>query len=275
MKSLPFILCIILFFSFFQWADGQTYAYTKATVYLLKDDFTAAKKINEATYLLQVVKRSDTEYVCRYYNKFGPMLKQETFLDSDLSIPNGSFLWYGVKGAADSAAVVYRGRKTSFTTYDDSLKTTIHIQYRNGNVYEKRDYLTNIYTDSIGNTYDLAEKEKAERDSHLQFKKAQADTNQIEAKFPGQWNRYIDKHLLVPDRFSQNLPDGIYHATVSFRVDKDGKVDQVELLRSVEWSADLEIFRTIENSPLWTPAVQFGRNVVYRQKQNLTFQISH
>jgi hypothetical protein len=44
--------------------------------------FTNAKKIDDAIYLLQVIKHSDTEYVCRYYNKFGPMVRQETFLDS-------------------------------------------------------------------------------------------------------------------------------------------------------------------------------------------------
>src|SRR5678816_1789762 len=262
MKCLPFVFYAILFFSFFQRATGQKYAYTKAEIYLLKNDFTNAKKTDDATYLLQVIRHSDTEYVCRYYNKFGPMLKQETFLDSGLSIPNGSFLWYGVRGILDSEAVMYRGRKTSFTAFDDSLKATVYIKYRTGNVYEKRDYVTNTYMDSTGSTYDLAEKEKAERDSLLQFKKAQADTSQIEAKFPGNWNKYIDKHLLVPDRFESNMPNGKYVATVSFRVDKEGRVDQVKLLRSVEWSADLEIFRIIENSPLWKPASQFGRNVM-------------
>jgi protein TonB len=127
----------------------------------------------------------------------------------------------------------------------------------------------------IRNTYDLAEKEKAERDSSLQFKKSQVDTNLIEAKFPGDWNKYIDKHLLIPDWFLQTLPVGIYQATISFRITQEGRVDQVELLRSVEWSLDLEIFRTFENGPLWKPAVQFGRNVVYRQRQSLSFQISH
>jgi protein TonB len=275
MKCLPFVFYAILFFSFFQRATGQKYAYTKAEIYLLKNDFTNAKKTDDATYLLQVIRHSDTEYVCRYYNKFGPMLKQETFLDSGLSVPNGSFLWYGIRGILDSEAVVHRGRKTSFTAFDDSLKTTVYIEYRNGNVYEKRDHITNTYTDSTGNTYNLAEKEKAERDSLLKFKKAQADTSQIEAKFPGNWNKYIDKHLFVTDRFAQYHRDGTYQATVSFRVNKEGKVDQVQLLRSVEWSVDLEVFRIFENSPVWTPAVRFGKNVNYRQKQNLMFQINH
>ena len=275
MKRFPFISCSLLFFSFFQLASAQDYAYTRTDVYLLKNDLTHARNIGAATYLLQIVKHSDTEYVCRYYNKFGPMLRQETYFDSGLTIPNGSFLWYDEKGTLDSEAVVYRGRKTLFTIFDDNLKTMVKVKFVNGSIYEKRDYTNNTYTYSTGKIVDLAEKEKAESDSLLQFKKAQADTSQIEAKFPGNWNKYMNKNLLFPDRFQNNMPVGKYIATVSFRVDKEGKVDQVRLLRSVEWSADLEIFRIVENSPPWTPAVQFGRNVMYRQKQNMVFQISH
>ncbi len=274
MKYFPYIFCTVLFLVFIEWANAQAYAYTKAEVYLLKDDFTNVKKIDDASYFLHIVKHSDTQYVCRYYNTFGPMLKQETFLDSGLSIPNGSFLWYDAKGILDSIAEVYRGRKTSFTVFDDSLKTTVYIEYRNGAVYEKRDHITNIYTDSTGNTYNLAEKEKEEGDRLLQWKRPQADTNQTEAIFPGNWNKYLDRHLLVPDRFSQSFPVGKYHATVSFRVTKEGKLDEVTILRSLEWSVDLEIFQTYDDSPLWKPAVQCGQNVIYRQRHNLEFRIS-
>ena len=276
MKHHPGLLCILPFFLFFQRADAQKYAYRKAEVFLFKSDFTDAKKIDDATYLLQVVKHSDTEYVCRYYNKFGPMTKQETFIDSNLSVPNGTFLWYDQKGIADSEAVVYRGRKTSFTIFDDKLKAIISIKYRNGNMYEKKDWITNVYTDSAGNTHNLAEREEEERNRFQELKKSQTDTSEIEPVFPGgvgAWNAYIDKNLLIPDRFRTNLPEGRYDAIVSFRINKEGKVDEVKLLRSVEWSADLEIFKLYENSPSWQPAVQFGKTVSYRQKQNIPFML--
>jgi len=50
------------------------------------------------------------------------MLKQETFFDSNLSMPNGIFSWYDVKGNIDSFTQVYKGRKTSYIFYDDNLK---------------------------------------------------------------------------------------------------------------------------------------------------------
>jgi len=35
-----------------------------------------------------------------------------------------------------------------------------------------------------------------------------------------------------------------------------------------------EAVRVIKNSPSWIPAVQNNKNVNYRQKQNITFQVS-
>jgi periplasmic protein TonB len=35
-----------------------------------------------------------------------------------------------------------------------------------------------------------------------------------------------------------------------------------------------EAVRVIKKGPAWTPAVQNGRNVIYRQKQSITFQVS-
>lgn len=277
MKHFKFIACAAILLSIFQRVAAQKYAYEKAEVYLLKEDFSDAKDINAATYILHVTKYSDTLYTCRYYRKFGPMLKQESFLDANFSTPNGLFGWYDEKGNLDSDAVVYRGKKTSFGVYDDSLKTTLSMRYRDGSVYEKRDHLTDTYTDSAGNTRSLMEKEKEEREEFIQIKKAQADTNLIEASFPGgpkKWNKYLSSNLLIPDRLVKSMPEGVYHVTVSFVVDKEGNVKQVFLYHSVEWSADLEVFKIFENSPPWQPAVQFGRNVTYRQKQNIRLEVS-
>jgi hypothetical protein len=110
----------------------QEFAYKRASVYLLKKDFTEAKNLDKATYLLQIIKYSNTNYSCRYYNKFGPMMKQEVFLDSSLSIPNGWFLWYDNNGNLDSLAHVYRGHKTEWTYYSDSIQSLVHIKYKNG-----------------------------------------------------------------------------------------------------------------------------------------------
>ena len=59
--------------------------------YAFNADWSAAKSLDECTYFMQEIKNSDTEFVCRYYNKLGPMVKQETYKDAELTIPNGRF----------------------------------------------------------------------------------------------------------------------------------------------------------------------------------------
>jgi hypothetical protein len=70
--------------------------------YLMKIDWSATKNIDKAAYFMQVIQENDSTYICRFYNKYGPMIRQETFLDSALSIPNGRFCWYDAKGNLDS-----------------------------------------------------------------------------------------------------------------------------------------------------------------------------
>jgi len=272
MKHYEVILYTAIFLLFFQFATAQKYEYEKAEVYFLKGDFSVTKDVKQATYLLQIIKSDDTTYTCRYYNKFGPMLKQETFFDSNLSMPNGIFSWYDLKGNIDSFTQVYKGRKTSYIFYDDNLKPIVSAKYKNGNLFEKRDYLLNIYTDSTGNTSDLKEKEERDKlpDSITATRKAAS----FSVNAHNEWKKYLEKHLQVPDRFEKVMPNGSYEVVASFLITKEGKVSEVFLMRSCEWSADLEVFKVFKDSPLWQPATQNGNSVIYRQRQSFTFSVN-
>jgi hypothetical protein len=223
--------------------------------YAFNADWSAAKSVDASTYFMHEIKKSDTEYVCRYYNKFGPMIKQESFRDADLSIPNGVFCWYNSGGYLDSSGSVLNGRKDGSWGYfmNDSLKRYSE-KYEGGKLIEKEVYQKR----------DTTQTEK--------------DTTQKEAtygKVEGAWNKYISSKIGTPDRFVKNMPTGRYVVTVSFVINKTGKVQDVVLLKSVEWSADAEVFKAIENSPVWTPAMQKGLPVLYRQKQNISFAVSN
>ena len=124
MKQFRFIACIAILFSIFQPVAAQNFAYQKAEVYLLNGDFSGTKDINSATYLLQVTKYSDTLYTCRYYRKFGPMLKQESFLDADFSTPNGMFGWYDEKGNYVVAETSEQAVQIFETKYNLKLQTS-------------------------------------------------------------------------------------------------------------------------------------------------------
>ena len=88
------VLCSLLIFPI-----NKTFSQkTNENFYVFKADWSAAKSIDDSTYFMQEIKDNDTEYVCRYYNKSGPMVRQETYKDESLTIPNGRFCWYNEKG---------------------------------------------------------------------------------------------------------------------------------------------------------------------------------
>src|SRR5690349_10039721 len=122
-----------------------------AFVYLLKQDWSTAKDMKEAAYLMQLIPENDTTYICRYYNKFGSMVRQESYLDSMFAIPNGRFCWYDQNGMLDSTGLVTRSRKTGvWKYYNDYGELNVVIIYDNGHLVQKRDYVNKEFTDGNG-----------------------------------------------------------------------------------------------------------------------------
>jgi len=111
-----------------------------------------------------------------------------------------------------------------------------------------------------------------EQDYDKEFK-----TVQIEAKFPGgagAWQKYLERNLNSNVPVDNGAPPGNYTVIVSFLVDKSGNISEVQALNDPGYGTGAEAVRVIKKGPAWTPAVQNGRNVIYRQKQSITFQVS-
>jgi protein TonB len=102
-------------------------------------------------------------------------------------------------------------------------------------------------------------------------------TVQIEAKFPGgndAWTKYLQRNLNSNVPIDNGAPPGNYTVIVSFLVDKSGNISEVQALNDPGYGTSEEAVRVIKKGPAWTPAVQNGRNVIYRQKQSVTFQVT-
>jgi protein TonB len=100
---------------------------------------------------------------------------------------------------------------------------------------------------------------------------------QVEAKFPGgqdAWRKYLERNLNNQTPADNGASPGNYTVTVSFLVDKNGNISQVQALNDPGYGCAQEAVRVIQKGPKWTPAIQNGRNVIYRQKQNITFQVT-
>lgn len=100
---------------------------------------------------------------------------------------------------------------------------------------------------------------------------------QTAAKFPGgqdSWIKYLQRNLNTGILVTAHAPTGKYTVIVSFLVGKDGKISEVKADNDPGYGAAAEAVRVIQRGPNWTPAIQNGKNVEFRQKQAVSFQIS-
>lgn len=117
----------------------------------------------------------------------------------------------------------------------------------------------------------VVEAPKVTEDYDKEFK-----TVQIQAKFPGgpdAWAKYLQRNLQSDVPTENGAPPGAYTVVVSFLVDKDGNISEVKAENDPGYGTAAEAVRVISRGPKWIPAVQNGRNVIYRQKQAITFKV--
>lgn len=101
-------------------------------------------------------------------------------------------------------------------------------------------------------------------------------TVQIEAQFPGGiegWRRFLERNLNKDIAADNGAPAADYSVIVSFVVNKDGVISDVRAENDPGYGTKAEAIRVIQKSLRWTPAIQNGRNVIYRQKQKITFRV--
>ncbi|NCI47441.1 energy transducer TonB [Sediminibacterium soli] len=100
---------------------------------------------------------------------------------------------------------------------------------------------------------------------------------QIPAEFPGGlsgWTKYLERTLNRDLPVENGAPPGKYTVIVSFIVAKDGAISDVVAENDPGYGTKGEAVRVIQKGPKWKPAVQNGRNVIYRHKQSITFMVS-
>ena len=100
---------------------------------------------------------------------------------------------------------------------------------------------------------------------------------QIPAEFPGGtqgWVRYLERTLNRDLPVENGAPAGKYAVVVSFVVARDGSISDVKAENDPGYGTKEEAVRVITRGPKWKPAVQNGRNVIYRHRQAIVFQVS-
>ncbi len=233
--------------------------------YVFKQDWSTAADMKEATYFMHVTNENDSTYYCRYYQKLGPMVKQDCYKDAGLSIPNGRFAWYNATGRIDSTGYVFAGKKDGiWYRYYDSAKAQMAIYYEDGKRIKAIDYRNKkeYYPDGTEKVW--------QDDGDLVFKSHSG----VEPKYPGgpqAWAKFLTGNLRMPDRLMDISTDSSFVDNVSFLINEDGEPTDMFLQKSCEYTADAEVFRLITKGGNWIPATINGNKVIYRQTQSITF----
>ncbi|MCW3119107.1 MAG: TonB family protein, partial [Chitinophagaceae bacterium] len=90
-----------------------------------------------------------------------------------------------------------------------------------------------------------------------------------------EWTAYLTRNLHTPNRLLEvSRSNTKATVVVEFIIGKAGKIGDLFIWRSCEWSADLEAMRVIQSGPDWKPAEQDGKAVFYRHRQSITYQVS-
>lgn len=237
------------------------------TLYAYNSDWSPTKNLKTAAYIMSVTKESDSLYVCRNYNIFGPMLSWESYKDSAFEIPNGLFAWYNKNGKIDSMGQVHNGKKTGEwnAEFSDSLHPKIKRYYAEGTLLKTINYNTNLIVYPNGDVENLVKEIIDTTDSHA------AD---FKGGIPG-WSKYLEKNLVTPERlFNLSRKDTTYTVSVKFAINTKGDLVDDFILRSCEWSTDNEALRVLRKSPKWIAARVKGEPAVYIHIQSINFQIT-
>lgn len=100
---------------------------------------------------------------------------------------------------------------------------------------------------------------------------------QIQARFPdglAGWTKFLEKNLNRDLPVNNGAPAGLYTVVVSFVVNKEGIISEVQAENDPGYGTGAEAVRAIRKGPNWIPAEQNGRKVVYRQRQAISFRVS-
>lgn len=97
------------------------------------------------------------------------------------------------------------------------------------------------------------------------------------AEFPGglpEWNKFLKRNLNSELPVENGAPPAKYTVIVSFIVAKDGSISNVTAENDPGYGTREEAIRVIQKGPKWVPALQNGRNVIYRHKQSIAFVVT-
>ena len=249
---------------------------TSSELYFFKSDWSQTKTEDGAAFLLHKSSDNDSVFICKIYNINGPMISWQTYADSSLHIKNGIFAWYNKSGNLDSVGRYKMGVKDQLWEYNFSVDNNPRIleEYNDGVLKRRVDYVHKSTQNEAGvlsplkgdqKTYSFTAVHNLPVDKPALFHNGGNDA----------WVDYLRNDINTPIRFIKIAgPFTTGVVGTQFTVDVNGKISEVFIFSSREWSVDLEAIRIIKESDLWDPAVFKGEKVPFTHRQKLNFQVN-
>jgi antitoxin component YwqK of YwqJK toxin-antitoxin module len=190
-----------------------------------------------------------------YHTANGKLQSQGTYAEMNLKIPVGDFDNYNDSGVLENSSSYKAGKLQSRTYYYPGGGKMSFVRFSdNGETAEEKGW------DEKGNIIPgyVVMKPAA-------FKRGEQG-----------WLDYLSRNLDATAPVDAGVPAGNYTVTVSFLVDESGKISEVKADTIPEdcYTCAVEAVRVVSKGPRWEAAIMNNKPVKYRQRQNITFQIT-
>jgi len=229
----------------------QTLQAQNDTTYLYFDKAWKPAPKEQAVFYGKVVKQGNTWHRQDFWVKGNIMQMDAYYSDADTKTMQGPVKYYTEAGLLDDSS-----------NFDNNTEKSAYYFYPN---HSLKAYAAFAADGSI--TEQKGYDDKGQEIPGYVVQKV--------ATFPGgvtAWQNYLVSGLQknLPKSYRKGEISGV--VTVTFLVYKDGTVQEVTAAISSGYpELDEHAVKIISNSPKWIPAIQFGNNVIYRQKQQITY----
>jgi periplasmic protein TonB len=251
MKSILFI--------FFLFLIKFSTAQHNETIMFADENGRPAKEKNAAL-LIQQLQISDSLWQTNIYEPHRMRIKSVETKDASGRVANGKYITYDYYGYTDTLGYYVENKRNKVWEIYNKGNFLKQIIYEDGKIIREKDSSQikaefTKYSDSI----------KA-----LGLGKSQM----TESKFIGgdlAWQKYMLKNLRYPESAIDQKIQGT--VIVRFTITKEGKVEDAEIFKSVEFSLDREALQLIQNCPSdWEPAFFNDAKVDSYKKQPIVFR---
>jgi TonB family protein len=199
-------------------------------------------------YLRKCVKENDY-YHCWDYNSKNVLITESFYSDTNFTRKLFCHKYYNeTRGFLEQTRCYENGRLNGyFVDYNEKGDTTAYQVYNNGDVVKE----WSSEPSDNSKVFEMVEEE---------------------AEFPGghsAWLNFLTENLTYPKALKKEKISGQVIAKVC--VDPTGKINNVEIIKSLHPLLDEEVIRAIKSSPKWKPARQNGKTVQMTFTQPINF----